>query len=110
MEYKKLVAVYERLESTSKRLEKTHILSEFLKTTQDEKVLLLVQGRVFPNWDQRELGMASKLLLKAISVASGASMEQIEEKWRALGDIGLVAEELVKTKSQSTLFSQDLSV
>ena len=109
MEYKKLVAVYERLESTSKRLEKTHVLSEFLKTTQDEKVLLLVQGRVFPNWDQRELGMASKLLLKAISVASGASMEQIDKVWRETGDLGEASSRLVGKKAQVTLFSQELS-
>src|SRR3989344_2373531 len=109
MEYKKLVAVYERLESTSKRLEKTHILSEFLKTTQDEKVLLLVQGRVFPNWDQRELGMASKLLLKAISVASGASMEHIDKVWKETGDLGEAASQLVGKKSQVTLFSRELS-
>lgn len=109
MDYQKLVEVYGRLESTSKRLEKTHILSEFLKSTQDEKVLLLVQGRVFPNWDQRELGMASKLLLKALSSASGASMEQIDKMWRETGDLGEAASRLVGKKSQVTLFSQTLS-
>ncbi|MBI4146371.1 ATP-dependent DNA ligase [Candidatus Woesearchaeota archaeon] len=109
MQYAELVAVYERLESTSKRLEKTFILSEFLRKADDEKVLLLAQGRVFPNWDQRELGMASKLLVKAISVASGASAERIEATWNATGDLGKAAAELVGKKSQATLFSQPLS-
>jgi len=31
MEYSKLVEVYEQLNKTTKRLEKTHIISEFLK-------------------------------------------------------------------------------
>jgi len=111
MKYEVLVGVYERLEATAKRLEKTHILSEFLKSADDlDKVILLVQGRVFPNWDQRELGMASKLLLKAISTATGAPSEKIESVWKQTGDLGKVASELTNKKSQSTLFSQSLTV
>ncbi len=111
MKYSVLVGVYERLEATTKRLEKTFILSEFLKSADDlDKVVLLVQGRLFPNWDQRELGMASKLLVKAISLATGADLEKIEALWKQTGDIGTVASELTKKKSQATLFSQPLTV
>ncbi len=111
MKYEVLVEVYERLEATTKRLEKTFILSEFLKSADDlDKVLLLVQGRLFPNWDQRELGMASRLLLKAISTATGASLEKIEAVWKTTGDLGNVAAELTTKKSQATLFSQPLTV
>jgi DNA ligase-1 len=111
MKYEVLVGVYERLESTTKRLEKTHILSEFLKHADDlDRVLLLVQGRLFPNWDQRELGMAAKLLVKAISTATGAPLEKIESVWKETGDLGKVAAELTIKKSQATLFSQSLTV
>ncbi len=111
MQYSVLVGVYERLEATSKRLEKTFILSEFLKSADNlDKVVLLVQGRVFPNWDQRELGMAAKLLVKALSLATGAALDKIESVWKETGDIGTVALELTKKKSQATLFSQPLSV
>jgi DNA ligase-1 len=111
MKYSVLVGVYERLEATSKRLEKTFILSEFLKSADDlDKVVLLVQGRVFPNWDTRELGMASQLLLKSLALASGSPANKIESLWKSSGDLGTVASELTKKKSQSTLFSQSLSV
>jgi len=111
MQYSVLVGVYEQLEATSKRLEKTFILSEFLKSADNlDKVVLLVQGRVFPNWDQRELGMAAKLLVKALSLATGAALDKIEHVWKETGDIGTVALELTKKKSQATLFSQPLSV
>jgi len=110
MEYGKLVGVYEQLEATTKRLEKTFILSEFLKKVDSDQVVLLVQGRVFPNWDQRELGMAIKLVVKAINTATGAPMERIEQLWKATGDIGVTAEQLVGKKSQVTLFSQGLTV
>lgn len=111
MKYEVLVGVYERLEATTKRLEKTDILSEFLKSADElDKVLLLVQGRLFPNWDQRELGMAAKLLVKAIATATGAPAEKIESVWKETGDIGTVAAELTTKKSQATLFSQPLTV
>lgn len=111
MEYGELVDVYEKLESTSKRLEKTFVLSEFLKTADNlDRVTLLVQGRVFPSWDTRELGIAAKLVLKAIATATGASAERIDTVWRETGDLGSVAQELCKKKSQSTLFSESLTV
>ncbi|PIN75716.1 DNA ligase [Candidatus Woesearchaeota archaeon CG10_big_fil_rev_8_21_14_0_10_37_12] len=110
MKYSSLVEVYEQLESTTKRLEKTHILSEFLKKASDlEHVLLLVQGKVFANWDERELGMAGRLIVKAISRSSGASSDKVEVIWKKTGDIGEAAEQLIGKKTQSTLFSQSLT-
>lgn len=112
MRYGELVDVYEKLTSTSKRLEKTAILSEFLKTipiNELDHVLLLAQGRVFPAWDQREIGMASQLVLKAINLATGVDQTKIDEVWKKTGDLGQTAQDLTKTKKQSTLFSQELT-
>ncbi len=112
MKYSKLVEVYEKLENTSKRLEKTSIISEFLKHTNKDlgKIMLLLNGRVFPGYDNSKLGVASKIVVKAIQKASGNSASDIENLWKQKGDLGLVASEMIKTKSQSTLFSSDLSV
>src|ERR1041385_3452843 len=111
MKYSSLVEVYEQLEGTTKRLEKTHILAKFLKKSDDlGPVMLLLQGRVFPNWDQRELGMASRLMVKALAVASGASPEKVEKVWKDTGDLGDVAQRLIQKKSQATLFSRALTV
>jgi len=113
MDYSILVDVYESLESTSKRLEKTYYLSEFLKKVKEsdvERIMLLIQGRVFPGYDGRTLGMASKLVIKALSAASGASADKVEYEWKRLGDLGDVSAELMKSKTQATLFSQKLTV
>lgn len=113
MQYSKLVEVYEKIESTSKRLEKTHYISELLKTTKDEDIetiMLLLRGTLYPDWDKRKMGVASKLVLKAINTASGSSVAQIEDSWKKTGDLGLVAEKLIDSKSQATLFSTSLSV
>ncbi len=113
MLYKKFIEFYEKIQGTSKRLDKTYILSKLLKTTEDEdieRVTLLVQGRVFPACDQREIGVAAKMIIKAISNATGYSSNSIENHWRKLGDLGKVAEELTEKKKQSKLFSKELSV
>ena len=76
MQYKILVEVYQKLESTSKRLEKTYYTSELLKSAPKEdisKIVLLLQGRVFPQYDDRILGVASRLIIKAINTATGIS-------------------------------------
>ena len=51
MRYSQLVGLYEKLEATTKRLEKTYHISEFLKKASKEDLdilMLLMQGRVFP--------------------------------------------------------------
>jgi len=112
MQYRLLSGVYAKLEQTSKRLEKTNILANFLKDVPEEElehVMLLVQGRVFPQWDSRELGMSNRLLLKAISLATGKSHDEVEKHFAQSGDLGKTAEELVGKKTQATLFSQELT-
>jgi len=79
MHYSKLVEVYEKVEP-AKRLEQTYIISEFLKGISLEDLgdtILLIEGRIFPRWDEREIGIASKLMVKAISLASGETKEKI---------------------------------
>lgn len=113
MEYSKLVEVYEELNKTTKRLEKTHIISEFLEDISiddAEHVMLLLEGRVFPNYDSREIGIAARTMLKSLSAATGISADKIENEWKKQGDLGLVAEIIVKAKKQSTLNSTKLTV
>ena len=113
MDYSRLVDVYEKLNKTTKRLEKTYIISEFLREVPSsgmEHVLLLLEGRVFPTYDGREIGVASRIMLKALNTATGISIDKIEKEWKKLGDLGLVAEELIKVKKQATLHSTKLTV
>ncbi len=113
MDYKELAEVYEALEHTSKRLEKTFILSEFLRMCPKSdlrSVAYLLQGRVFPVSDERSIGISSRSVLKAIAKATGDSAEKVEHEWKVKGDLGLVAELLIKGKKQQTLFSEKLTV
>lgn len=113
MEYSELAGFYEVLENTPKRLDKTKVISEIIKKTSDEDVsmiLLLLEGRIFQKWDERETGVASRMAIKAISAATGISPGRVETEWSRRGDLGNTAEALVKVKRQATLNNAELSV
>jgi DNA ligase-1 len=105
MQYKKLVEVYEELSSTTKRLEKTKILAKFLENLEerDKDVLYLLLGDIYPEYDERKIGISNQLAIKAISKATGTNEKNIVKEWKKIGDIGMVAEILVKNKKQTTL-------
>lgn len=110
MDYQKICEVYEKLEATKKGLEKTVILSGFLKELKKEpKTIYLLQGRLFPDYDEREIGISIQLAIKALAQATGISEEKVVESFKDLGDLGLVAEKLIGKKKQSSLFSQKLT-
>ena len=113
MQYSALVKVYETLETNSKRLTKTYHIAELLKKTPADDlnvITLLVQGRIFPTSSEEKIGVASQIVIKAISKSTGEDIKKIEQKFKKIGDLGKVAEELTKTKTQSTLFSNELTV
>ena len=113
MQYSEFVEVYEELSNTTKRLEKISILAEFLKKLKKKgksEWIYLLLGRVLPDYDSGEIGISTQLTIQAISKASGVGKEDVVKKFRKIGDLGEVAEELVGKKKQSTLFSSRLSV
>ncbi len=111
MRYKKLAELYESLSSTTKRLEKIKILSEFLKELDknDREVLYLLLGEIYPEYNEKKIGISSQLAIKAISKATGIEKEKVIKEWKTIGDLGKVAEKLTKNKKQSTLQSHILT-
>lgn len=113
MKYEVLVKFYEELERTTKRLEKTEIISRLLKSCSLEDldhVLNLVRGKVFSETEEKKIGFSSKLIIKAIDQATGAGEKEVNSLWKKKGDLGLVAEELVGRKKQRTLDNKELTV
>ncbi len=113
MDYSKLVGLYEELEKTSARLKKIEAVANILKETKTEilpKVTLLLQGRVFPSWSEKEIGIASKMAAKIIAISTGFPEKDVSRLFRKKGDFGLVAEELTEKRKQRTLFKKHLTV
>lgn len=111
MDYLKLAEVYNRLEKTTKRLEKTEIIADFLKRLKDkdiQPIVYLLEGLVFPQNDPRKLGMSSQLVIKVIAISRGVSNEKVVSLWKKIGDLGELAEKLEKT--QRTLGGSKLTI
>ena len=111
MEYSQLVDLYLELEKTTKRLEKRDLLAKFLTSCADEDLehlISLLQGKVFPHYDERKLGISSQLIIKIMAKAFGLSSEEVERTWKELGDLGEVGKKLSIRKKQTTLFSKKL--
>lgn len=107
MKYSKLAKVYDDLSSTTKRLEKIDILSKFLKEIKDEDsyILYLLEGDIYPEYEEKRMGISFQLVIKAIAKASGLKKEKVTKEWKKIGDLGEVAKKLATKKQQSTLFS-----
>lgn len=111
MEYKKLSELYEKLISTTKRLEKIEILSNFLKklSKEDKDVIYLLLGKIYPDYREEKIGISDKLVIKSISKATGFSDKEIIQKWKTLGDLGKVGEYFSKNKTQTNFQTKELT-
>ena len=113
MLYSKLAETYEKLEKTPARLSKIEMISSLLKETDTEvlpKVALLLQGRVFPSWDERVIGVASKMVIRVISQTTGFNENEIVQKFNKIGDLGFVVEDFISHKKQKTFLKKSLTV
>jgi DNA ligase 1 len=113
MDYSVLAETYEKLEKIPSKLKKTDILAElFEKTSANDlsRVVLLCQGMVYPKYQMMELGVAVQMMIRAIAKAAGFTVAQVEEKFKKTGDLGLTAEECIKSRKQSTLLKKKLTL
>ncbi|MEM1514756.1 MAG: ATP-dependent DNA ligase [Candidatus Bathyarchaeia archaeon] len=113
MNYSVITEVYERIESTTKRLEMTDYLVELLKKTPKEvidKVVYLTQGKLYPDFMGIELGIAERLALKALAKASGRKESEIEEDLTRTGDLGETSQRFLEKRRQISFFQKPLTV
>ncbi len=101
------------MESTRKRLELTQILVELFEKTPHEvisKIVYLIQGKLRPDFEGVELGVAEKLAMRSISKSSGIPIKRIEEEYRKRGDLGQAASVILEQKTQTTFLVEDITV
>ena len=77
MEFSLLVDAFEQMEMTSSRLRLTDYLVSLLRMTPTdiiEKVVYLIQGKLRPDFEGIEIGMAEKMILRSLAQSSGMGM------------------------------------
>ena len=101
------------MESTTKRLELTQYLVELFENTPQDvisKIVYLLQGKLRPDFEGIELGVAEKLAIRAISKSSGLTTKKIEEEYRKTGDLGQAATIIMEQKTQTTFLAENITV
>ncbi len=113
MKFSILSEAFEKMEATSKRLELTDILVDLFKETPSDliaKIVYLIQGKLRPDFEGIELGVAEKLAIRAISKSSGIQVRKIEDEYRKGGDLGHAASVILEQKTQTTFIVEDITV
>ena len=113
MEFSILVNAFNKMESTRKRLELTQYLVELFEETPKEviaKIVYLLQGKLRPDFEGIELGVAEKLAIKSISKSSGIPIKKIENEYRKSGDLGHAASIILEQKTQTTFLVENITV
>ena len=74
-DFKTLTSLGERLEETSGRLQMTEMIAQFLRGLAPDEVppgVRLLVGSVFPEWDERSLGLSWRAISRVIDDLVGA--------------------------------------
>ncbi|HAW60279.1 MAG TPA: ATP-dependent DNA ligase, partial [Actinobacteria bacterium] len=102
MEYRLIADAYEKIEATSRRLEMTdHLVDLIERTPKDliDKVVYLTQGKLYPDYEGIEIGIAEKLAIRAIALATAVDEGAVRKSFERTGDLGETARELLEQKA-----------
>ncbi len=97
MLFKDFAGYLERLEKISSRLAITDILAELIgkmEPAETSKGIYLVLGQLGPDFSNQEFGMAVKMVIRAIAMGTGMTIEKVTKEYKQKGDLGLLLENL----------------
>lgn len=84
----------EAIGATTKKLQKTALLAEYLKSRATEEAAIstiFLSGRAFPAYEEATLQVGGSLLWRMVEELSGKTQQELTESYRAHGDLGDVA-------------------
>jgi DNA ligase-1 len=87
----RLAETCERIGGTTKKLEKTAIVAEYLRSREIEDAAtstVFLSGRAFPAFEERTLQVGGSLLWKVVKEVTGASDSDLSVGYRKTGDLG----------------------
>src|SRR3989475_10260895 len=99
MKYQLLADAYAKIEATTSRLTITRLLADLFRQTPKPiiaRLTCLTQGKLYPDFEGIEVGVAEKMAVRAVAQATGASQEAVARQLTRTGDLGSVVEGLLK--------------
>ena len=113
MKFKELAELFEKLGSTSKRLEKILLLRDFYLSNEPETVALvfdMMTGTYQKEIDKKSIGISLKTIFAVISFLSKKEQSVIEKEFNKKGDVGIVATTFLSGSKQKSLTSSNLKL
>jgi DNA ligase 1 len=101
----KLAEACERIAGTTKKLEKTAIVADYLKSRTPEEAsvsAVFLSGRPFPVWEETTLQVGGSLLWRIVAELSGKTEADLSAAYRQLGDLGAVAEAVLAVSTSTS--------
>ncbi|HIQ31973.1 MAG TPA: ATP-dependent DNA ligase [Methanothermococcus okinawensis] len=116
MLFSEVCKVFMKIEETSKRTEKIHHFIKLIRMAEKEnspsslrKICYLSIGRVYPEYESKELGIGPSMLIEAVK-SIGIKEKDLLEAIKETGDIGIAIEKLSSQIKQASLFQQPLTL
>jgi len=97
-----LATACEAVAGTTKKLLKTGIVAEYLKSrTEDEATVsaVFLSGRAFPAWEETTLQVGGRALWKIVGELAGKDDIELTGAYRRHGDLGAVAGEVLPERA-----------
>ena len=104
MDFLILAELYDQLEKTSSGNTMREILSDFFKKVPLDdvaKVAYLTLGKICSDFEDMNLGMADKSVVRAIATAGGTEHSKVAKIMQESGDVGLTAEKVLQKKPRT---------
>ena len=99
----------DKLDSTSKRLEMTDILSDLISELNSSEIrngIYLSLGTLKAPFEDLKFNLADKQMIKTLAVFSGENIEKINQIYSLEGDLGSVGFKLSKEKTSDLSLTQ----
>jgi len=96
-----LAKACEAIASTTKKLQKTSIVADYLKSrTTDEAAVsaVFLSGRPFPSWEETTLQIGGRSLWQVVSELSEKNETELSAAYRRFGDLGAVAGDVLRER------------
>ena len=94
----RLAQLCEAIAGTTKKLEKTTLVAEYLRTSEIEVAALsavFLSGRPFPAWEEATLQVGGRSLWQIVAELAGKDEAEITTAYRRHGDLGAVARDIL---------------
>jgi len=113
MLFRDFTCFLEEIEQTDSRLKITELLAQlFAKTNSQEieQTCYLLQGRVGPQYEKLEFGLAERLVIKAMINSFSLNSKQARQYYKKVGDLGRVVEDYRKNTQMLFQETKKLSI